>query len=93
MAGALELGVQLLLDQLPDAVAVGLDRHAAAHGRIVHEVGELHDVGIPLGKVLAARRDMLHKLLLILLGHGGVPLFHIDFIGNGAKKTACPLYP
>ena len=62
----LEALVQLRLHALPQGVAVGLDDHAAAHGRVVHQVGLEDDIGIPLGKVLTAGRDVRHKFLLVV---------------------------
>ena len=90
VASRLEAGVQLLLDQLPDAVAVGLDRHAAAHGRVVHQVCLQHDVGIPLREVLAARGDVLDELLIVLLGHRG---FLLIAVGKavGKEKNLRPM--
>ncbi len=53
--GRLEAAVQRIADVLPERVAVGLDDHTAAHRRIVGQIGLLHDLVIPLGKVLALR--------------------------------------
>ena len=56
VARRLEAAVQLLLDQLPDAVAPWLDHHAAARFRILGEVGGFDDLLIPLGEILGAGR-------------------------------------
>ena len=85
--GLLELGVQVLLDQLPDAVAIGLDDHAAAHGRIVDHVGLADHVRVPLGEVHVAGRDLLDEFLLgFVLCHDSSSLF-------GAKKRLRPQNP
>ena len=47
---ALELGVERLLDQLPDRVAVRPDDHAALDRRIVGQLGAADHVEIPLRK-------------------------------------------
>ena len=59
----LEPLVQLLLDQLPDRVAVGLDRHAALHARILDQLRLLHHVGVPLGEILIHGCDRFHQFL------------------------------
>ena len=69
VAGALKFRVHLLLNQLPNAVAVGLNGHAAADGGVIHQIGQAHHVGVPLGEILAARGDVLNELLLIFLRH------------------------
>ena len=50
--GALELGVERLLNQLPDGVAVRANDHAALDGRIIGELGAPDDIEVPLRKVL-----------------------------------------
>src|SRR5207237_10730417 len=51
--------VQGALHQLPHMIAVGPDHHAAAHRRVVGQLG-LHDhVVIPLAEVLRTRSDLL----------------------------------
>ena len=52
--GGLEHAVEGLLHLLPDGVAVGLDYHAAAHGRLLGEVGLYHEFVVPLRVVFAA---------------------------------------
>ena len=69
MTGALELRVELLLNQLPNAVAVGLNRHAAADGGVIHQIRQTHNVGIPLGEIHVTRGDVLNKFLLTFLRH------------------------
>ena len=58
--------IQRRLDKLPDAVAVGLHRHGAAHGRIIHQIRLRHHVRIPLGEVFIPRCNVLYKFLLCL---------------------------
>jgi hypothetical protein len=87
MAGLLEAAVHLLLNQFPDAVTVGLDDHAAAYRRVVHQIGLQDDVGIPLGKILVARRNVRDKfLLLVLLAHHRSPLAYEEIIGTCRKN-------
>jgi hypothetical protein len=50
----LEHAVEDRLHPLPDGVAVRLDHHAAAHRRLLGEVGGPHHLLIPLGIVLGA---------------------------------------
>src|SRR5438552_3630858 len=57
VAGRLDAAVQLLLDVLPDGVAVRLDHHAAAHRRVVRQVRLGDEIEIPLRVVLRARGD------------------------------------
>jgi len=59
VAGRLETAIQAALDAFPQLVAVRLDDHAAAHRRIVGQVGLLHDIGIPLGEIFALRGNAL----------------------------------
>ena len=73
VARILEHLVQLLMDQFPDAVAVGLERHAAAHGGVVHQVGLGDHVGIPLGEILVPGGDVLHEFLFLFLCHEWIP--------------------
>ena len=77
VAGALEFRVELLLNQLPDAVAIGLDGHAAAYRGVIHQIRQTNHVRIPLGEILAARGDVLNKLLLTFLRHVLFPHFYV----------------
>ena len=64
VAGALKVGVQLLLDVLPDGIAIGTeDKHALGAG-IVDELCLGADVGIPLGEVHLHIGDAFHLFLL-----------------------------
>ncbi len=76
MAGFLKTAIQPIPDAFPQLIAVGLDDHAAAHGRIVGQVGFLHDIGIPSGKIFRLWCDAL-------LRHGGL-LLTCDTSGNPA---------
>ena len=53
-ARGLDAVVHQALDALPDAVAPGLDHHAAAHARFLGEVGGGDDFLIPLGEIVFA---------------------------------------
>jgi hypothetical protein len=66
VAGLLEAGVQPALDVLPQRVAPRLDHHAAAHRRLLGEIGRLDHLLIPLGIVFCPRRT---DRVLFLLGH------------------------
>ncbi len=52
VAGGLEHGVHVLLDVLPQRVAVRLDDHGAANRALVHHVGAIDDVVVPAAEVL-----------------------------------------
>ena len=56
VARRLEHVVERALHVLPERVAPGADDHAAAHGRVLGEIGAGNDLLVPLGVVLAARR-------------------------------------
>ena len=66
MAGFLEAPVQAVVNQFPDAVAIGLHGHAAADGGIVHQIRHGDHVGVPLGKILVPGGDMGDELLLFV---------------------------
>ena len=59
VAGGLKTSVERVFDRFPQFVTVGLDDHAAAHRRIVRQVGFLHHVRIPTRKVFGLRGDAL----------------------------------
>ena len=66
VARRLEHVVERALHVLPERVAPRLDDHAAAHGRVLGEVGAGDDLLVPLGVVLVARRrdggsGLVHK--------------------------------
>ena len=54
MAGGLEHAVEDALHGFPDAVAPGLDDHAAAHIGVFREVGGADDLLVPLGEIFVA---------------------------------------
>ncbi len=56
MPGRLEHGVERALHVFPDAVAPGLDHHAAAHVARLRHVGRADDLLIPFGKILRSTR-------------------------------------
>ena len=51
-SGFLEHQVELMLHFLPNSVAVGLDDHASAYGRLLSEVSLGHKIVVPLAVVL-----------------------------------------
>ena len=58
VAGGLEHRIELPLHVFPDAVAPGLDHHAAAHVGVLGQIRRADDLLIPFGKIfVAARRD------------------------------------
>src|SRR2546430_7540598 len=59
VACRLEHGIQGGLHQLPHAVAVRPDHHAAAYRRVVRQLGLHDDVVVPLAEVLGAGSDFL----------------------------------
>ena len=62
-ARLLEPLVQLLLDQLPDRVAVGFNRHTSLHARVLDQLRLLHHVGVPLGEILIHGCDRFYQFL------------------------------
>ena len=50
--------VELGLDDLPHGIAGGTDDHAAAHGRVIGQLGHLDDVEIPLRIILRTRGNV-----------------------------------
>jgi hypothetical protein len=57
VAGVLEHAVEDPLHVLPQRVAPRLDHHAAAHRRVLGQVGGLDDLLVPLGVVVGAGGD------------------------------------
>ena len=58
VARRLEHVVERALHPLPDAVAVRANDHAAAHGRVVRELGAQHDFVVPGAEVGVAGREL-----------------------------------
>ena len=56
VAGGLEAVVERLLNVFPQRPAVGPHDHAAAHGRVVGQLGLQDELVIPFGEVFGARR-------------------------------------
>ena len=63
----LETAVQIILDVLPDRVAVGTQDKQALHTGIVHQLRLDAHVGEPLGKVLLHIGDLFY---VFFFGHG-----------------------
>jgi hypothetical protein len=59
VAGGLEAVVERALGVLPDGVAMRPDDHRAAGGSMLGELGALHDLDIPGGKVVLLRRQLV----------------------------------
>src|SRR5438034_3247867 len=59
VAGRPEHVVQGALHQLPNAITVGSDHHAAAHRRVIRQLGLHDDVVVPLSEILGAGSDLL----------------------------------
>src|SRR5262249_17605607 len=57
VAGGLGAPVQRAVDVLAERQAVGRDDHAAAHRRVVRQVGAQHELVVPLVEVLLAGRQ------------------------------------
>ena len=74
VAGRLEHGIERALHGFPDAVAPGLDNHAAAHVGVFREIGGTDDLLIPLGEILRACRG--DGCLLVAHGTGSVTQTH-----------------
>jgi hypothetical protein len=74
VAGALDVPVQLVPHRFPDRVAVGADDHAAAHRRVVSELGLSDHVVVPAREVLRLLGDARDETVF---GHGaseaGIP--------------------
>ena len=64
--GRLDPAVQVRLEELPDAVAVGADDHRAPDRPPVGELGAQDQLVVPGGEVLA----LAGQLPLVALGHG-----------------------
>ena len=64
MAGGLEAGIHVLLDQLPDGLTIGAQDDETLHTGILHQLCLYADVGVPLCEVLFLTGDRLHELLL-----------------------------
>jgi len=73
VAGRLDAVVELALHVLPERVAVGADHHAAAHRRLVGELGLVDEIEVPAGKVVAVG-ELLDELLLCRLALRAVGL-------------------
>ena len=62
VAGGLEHGVELALHLLPDGIAVGLDYHAAAHGRLLGQASLVDQLVIPLRIIIGSLCEILELL-------------------------------
>ena len=65
VAGCLEPGIHVLLDQLPDGLTVGAQDDETLHAGVLHQFCLHADVGVPLCKVFFLAGDRLHKLLVV----------------------------
>ncbi len=67
VARLFEAAVQAGPHVLPQGVAVRTDHHAAAHGRIVGQLGLLDDLVIPAGEILGALRQAFGQRSLLTI--------------------------
>ena len=65
VAGCLEPGIHVLLDQLPDGLTIGTQDDEALDTGVLHQLCLDADVGVPLCKVFFLAGDRLHKLLVV----------------------------
>ena len=72
VAGSLKTAVQVLLDVLPDGVAIGAQHHKALYAGVLDQFGLGADVGVPLGKVDLLCGDRFEPFFSYRL-----PLFYI----------------
>ena len=63
MAGGLEAGIHVLLDQFPDGLAIGAQDDETLHAGVLHQLCLDADVGVPLGEVFFLAGDRLYELL------------------------------
>jgi hypothetical protein len=76
--------VEDALDRLPHGEAVRADQHAAAHGRVVGQLGLADHVGVPAVDVDRHPGDVLDEVARLAavrrhggLGHVGLPRFSV----------------
>ena len=67
MSRSLKATVQLLLNMLPNLVAVGTNNHRSLNGTVVYKLSLKHYVGIPLRKIHRHIGNFLYKLIVLLL--------------------------
>src|SRR6266496_3767306 len=80
--GLFEAPVQVLLNVLPDGIAVGTNDHAAAHWRVVGQLGLAHYLVIPFRKIVFLVDNILD--ISFFIDHNYPFLFSI----NEHKKTS-----
>ena len=61
---SLEPLIHLLLDQLPDCVACGLEHHASLYAGVVHKLSLLNYIRVPLCKIHLHGCNRFYKFLL-----------------------------
>ena len=62
----LEARVKILLNVLPDRIAVGTDDHASLDAGVVDQLCFFYNVGEPLREVHVHGRDLLHHFCIVL---------------------------
>ena len=65
MAGCLEAGIHVFLDQLPDGLAIGAQDDEALDTGVLHQLCLNADVGVPLCKVVFLAGDRLYELFVV----------------------------
>ena len=56
--------IQLLLDQLPDRIACGLNYHTSFYAGVITQLCFLHYIGIPLGEIFFHGSDRFYHFLV-----------------------------
>ena len=69
MPGLFELLIQFVLNVFPDGVAVGAVDEHSLDGGVVDQLCLPAHIGVPLGKIHLHIGDLLHLLLIGILGH------------------------
>ena len=91
VAGCFDPVVELALDRLPDRIAVRLDHHRAAHGRVLGEPGAAHDLAVPGGEVtrLAGQSGRAHRDAPASRRSANIAVSFVDVAGgNGVGRGA-----
>ena len=78
VARLLKLLIQLMLDVLPDGVAVGAVDEHTLDGGVVNQLRLFAHIGVPLGKVHLHIGDLFH-LFFVILGH----IVSVLYLNNG----------
>ena len=91
VAGSLKTAVQVLLDVLPDGVAIGAQHHKALYAGVLDQFGLGADVSIPLGKVDLLCGDRFNHFFLIVC-HYSISSHNFKTIGIGGHAPTMPIH-